>query len=337
MVKRKEKRQIVVVAMPHTMLLDVAGPCDVFSRADVMASEKFGNSEGYKITVVSPDSSHIVTSASGVSFYCNDKIEKIQGSIDTLLIAGFPSLNEWILKPAFINWLKDKSRKARRIGSVCKGAFILAEAGLLKNKKATTHWKFCDELQKKFPEIKVDSDPIFIKDGKVYTSAGVSSGIDLALALVEEDYGRDIALQVARHLVLYLRRPGNQSQFSVVLSQQESDYEPIRNLQNWMLDHLKEPLGIEQLAEKCSMSPRNFARVFHKEMGLTPGKYLEKLRVETARRLLEETHLSLEQVATDCGLGSADTMRRLFIRHLKTTPSDYRRIFRTSLEPELTD
>lgn len=331
--KVNRKKQILIIAMPNTMLMNLAGPFDVFSHANTIVEEKYGKAEGYVIRVVSHDASEIIMGRSSVGFYTSHKIEKTREKPDTLLVTGYSSALAWKLKPEFLQWIKKMAGRSRRVGSVCRGAFLLAEAGLLKGKRATTHWKLCHDLQQKFPDILVDSDPIYIKDGNVYTSAGVSAGIDLALALVEEDYGRDIALQVARELVLYLRRPGTQSQFSKVLSQQEAEHQPIRELQTWLLDHLQMPLSVETLAAQCSMSPRNFSRVFQKEIGVTPGKYLEKLRVETARRLLEESSLTLDQIAGECGLGSADTMRRLFLRHLKATPGDYRKSFRTSLYP----
>jgi transcriptional regulator GlxA family with amidase domain len=324
------KKRIVIVAMPTTMLLDVAGPADVFARANVTVESMKGKSEGYKIEIVSRDNSDIVRMQSGAGYICNT-LESAEGEIDTLLVAGYNIEPEWQNKNQFLEWLKKMSGETRRIGSVCKGAFVLAEAGLLNKRNATTHWKYCRELQQKYPDIKVDSDPIFVKDGNIYTSAGISAGIDLALALVEEDFGREIAITVARELVLYLKRPGSQSQFSILLADQEAGIEPIRNLQKWLPEHLDKQLSVEDLAEKCSMSPRNFARIFAKETGHTPGKYMEILRVERARRLLEESSLSMDQIAEKCGLGSADTMRRMFQRHLKTNPVDYRRNFRTAL------
>jgi transcriptional regulator GlxA family with amidase domain len=230
-----------------------------------------------------------------------------------------------------LRWLQEHASTIRRLGSVCTGAFILAEAGILNGRKATTHWMACEKLARLYPGISVEADPIFIKDGNIYTSAGISTGMDLALAMVEEDYGREIALRVARHLVLYLKRPGNQSQFSMVLSLQKVDYQPIQELQDWMIEHLDEELTVEIMAERASMSPRNFARVFLRETGITPAKFIEKLRFETARRRLEETNLTLEEISRECGLSGADIMRRLFLRHLKTTPSDYRRNFQTAL------
>lgn len=173
----------------------------------------------------------------------------------------------------------------------------------------------------------MDKDPIYVKDGNIYTSAGISTGMDLSLALVEEDFGRDVAVNVARVLVLYLKRPGNQSQFSNVLMHQTVDHEPIQNIQNWIIDHLDEELSVETLAERALMSPRNFARVFLRETGITPAKYIEKVRLETARRRLEESRLTIDEISSECGIGSADGLRRLFLRHLKTTPSDYRKSF----------
>ena len=332
----QEEKLIVIVAMPGTMLLDIAGPSDVFHNANRVILQKEGFSP-YKIILASPDVLTTIKTGSGIAVQCNESLFRIKDKIDTLIIAGFPAADSLESRKDLIKWLQENSNKIRRIASICRGAFLLAEAGFLDKKRATTHWQFADDLQKKYPEIIVDGDPIFIGDGKIYTSAGVSSGIDLTLALLEEDFGREVALNVARNLVLYLRRPGNQSQFSVVLSYQETSKEPLRTLQKWIMDHLDKNLTVDVLAEQCSMSPRNFARVFQKEMRMTPGKYLEKLRLETARRRLEETHLGLDQIASECGLGSADTLRRIFLRHLKITPNQYRRSFRTALEQDLTE
>jgi transcriptional regulator GlxA family with amidase domain len=332
----QQEKLIAILAMPNTMLLDIAGPGDVFANANRVMTENTQPSP-YKVILASPDQNLDISTASGITVRCESSLFDIEAEIDTLLIAGFPSAESFEARKDLIKWLQENSNKIRRTASICRGAFLLAEAGLLDNKRATTHWKFCDQLQSNYPKIIVDPDPIFVGDGKTYTSAGVSSGIDLALALLEEDYGRDLALNVARNLVLYLRRPGNQSQFSVVLAHQEPDYEPLRHLQKWIMDHLGKNITVDTLAERCAMSPRNFARVFQREMRMTPGKYLEKLRLETARRRLEETHLSLEQIAIECGLGSADTLRRIFLRHLKITPNQYRRSFKTALEQELTE
>ena len=257
-------------------------------------------------------------------------MESIDFKIDTLLIAGKGDLDE-ITNKKLIDWLKHNTKSIRRICSICEATFILAEAGFLNKRKATTHWRSCDKLERLYPDIKVEKDSIYVKDGHIYTSAGISTGIDLSLALVEEDFGREIALMVARILVLYLKRPGNQSQFSNVLMHQSVDYEPIKLIQDWILNNLDKVLTVEVLAQKALMSPRNFARVFLRETGVTPAKYVEKLRLETARRRLEESKLTLEQISNECGIGGTDNLRRIFIRHLRTTPSDYRRNFTTAL------
>src|SRR6202023_3971968 len=203
-----------------------------------------------------------------------------------------------------VQWIRKMAGRIRRIGSVCTGAMLLARAGLLDGRKVTTHWNWCELLAKKCPRADVDPNPIFIRDENVYTSAGVTAGMDLALALVEEDHGSALALQVARNLVLYLRRPGGQSQFSAALSLQLTDRRPLRELEAWALDNLNKPLTVPVLAQRVAMSPRNFARVFIKEMKTTPAKFVERLRVETARRRLEESQNSMEKIASEWGLGN---------------------------------
>ena len=324
-------KHIVIIAPPNTSILDVAGPLEVFSKAtDYMNMYIENRTETYTLHVISTQSSKIVTTSSGLPIVCEGSVKSINYEVDTVLVSGIPNAPENMVDQETLNWLKEHSNTIRRVGSICAGAFILAEAGILNGKRATTHWRVCDKLARYYPEVKVESDPIFVKDGNVYTSAGISTGMDLSLAMVEEDYGKDIALSVARQLVLYLKRPGNQSQFSIVLTHQKVDYQPIREMQEWIIEHLNEELNVEILAEKAAMSPRNFARVFLRESGITPAKYIEKLRVETARRRLEETRLSLDEISNECGVGNADTLRRLFLRHLKTTPSDYRRSFTTA-------
>jgi transcriptional regulator GlxA family with amidase domain len=204
---------------------------------------------------------------------------------------------------------------------------VLAAAGLLDGRRATTHWKWCSRLALAYPQIEVDADSIFVRDGSVYTSAGVTAGMDLALALVEEDFGGAAALWIARHLVLFARRPGGQSQFSVFLDLQATDREPLRDLQTWMAGQLDQNLSVERLAAQVHMSSRNFARVFRQQVGWTPARFVERLRVEAARRRLEESGTGLAQVALECGFGSADSMRRSFLRVLRVAPADYRRRF----------
>jgi len=324
-------KHIVIVAPPYTSLLDVSGPLEVFAKASSLLAFTNQAPESYRLHVVSAEGGKIVNTSTGLPVVCEGNLKSVNYEIDTLLVAGMPDVPVNMVSKGTLQWLKTHSPFIRRVGSVCTGAFILAEAGLLKGKSATTHWMVCGKMAQLYPDIRVEKDPIFVKDGHIYTSAGISAGMDLALALVEEDYGRDLALMVARQLVLYLKRPGNQSQYSAVLSFQKVNFQPIRELQDWLINHLDEDLTVESLAERTSMSPRNFARVFHREAGITPAKFIEKLRVETARRRLGETKLTIEEISEECGLGGPDTLRRLFLRHFKTTPSDYRRSFQTSL------
>jgi transcriptional regulator GlxA family with amidase domain len=325
-------RHIVIIAPPKTSVLDVTGPLEVFSKAADYINLYCQHITGsYIVHVLSTQSSKVVHTSSGLPIVCEGTVRSINYKVDTVLVAGIPNAPENMVGKETLNWLKENSGSIRRVGSICAGAFILAEAGILNGRRATTHWRVCEKLARYYPKVKVESDPIFVKDGHIYTSAGISTGMDLSLAMVEEDFGRDIALSVARQLVLYLKRPGNQSQFSIILAHQKADYQPIREIQDWIMEHLDEELGIEMLAEKASMSARNFARVFLRESGITPAKYIEKLRLETARRRLEETRLTLDEISNECGVGSADALRRLFLRYMKTTPSDYRRSFGTAL------
>ena len=234
---------------------------------------------------------------------------------------------------ALISWLRLAARRSRRVGSVCTGAFLLARAGLLDGRRATTHWTACSALRRTYPTVEVESDPIFVRDGNVYTSAGVSAGIDLALALVEEDLGSSAALAVARELVLFIRRPGGQAQFSAGLAGQSAQRPSLRALQDWIADHLDADLSVAALAERSFMSQRNFARVFAGEVGMTPAAYVESLRLERARTLLESTDAQLEEVAARCGFGTVETLRRTFGRRLDVSPSDYRSRFTARLKP----
>ena len=213
---------------------------------------------------------------------------------------------------------------------MCSGAFVLAEAGLLDGKRATTHWRVCDLLARSFPAVEVDPDPIYVRDGNVWTSAGVTAGMDLALALVEEDLGRDVALAIARRMVLFLRRPANQSQFSAPLQAQAAERDGIREAQHLVTEHPEGDCSVAALARAAAMSERNFARCFTDEVGVTPARYVERVRVETARRLLEDTDEGVEAIAAAAGFGTAETMRRTFLRLLRTNPTEYRRRFRAA-------
>jgi transcriptional regulator GlxA family with amidase domain len=315
-------RQIVIIAPPQATLLDVAGPWEVFSRASRAGK--------YRVEVASTKKSKQVKTKFGLDIICTQNIHAITGDIDTLLIAGVPDPLNNPPHPLLIAWLRAAAPRVRRLASVCTGAFHLAHAGLLKNRRATTHWRYCEQLANHYPGIAVDPEPIYMRDGNIYTSAGITAGIDLSLALVEEDCGHRVALDVARELVVYLRRPAGQAQFSAALSQQTADRHSIRELQRWAVDHLDQRLAVDELAELANMSPRNFARLFVREVGTTPAKFIERLRLDAARRRLEEASDSVDAVAAQVGFGSSQSMRRSFLRHLRMTPADYRSQIRTN-------
>lgn len=326
------KRTVVLVAMPNARLLDIAGPADVFSLATkVLQETNAGDEGGYEIILASATRSKLYTSGSGIKVQCDVLLTEIDFPVDTILIGGFSLAFSDKLIPGFYSWLKDHYATVRRMGSVCVGAFALAKAGLLDDKNATTHWEYGEILQEEFPSVKVDITPFFVKDDKIYTSGGLTSGIDLAMGLVEEDLGREVAAQVARKLVLHLKRAGNQYQFGNLLPAYEYKSILVRDVREWLMQHLHEEIHVDQMAAQVSMSPRNFARVFLKETNLTPAKFLEKLRIEVARQYLEDTNLSVEQIAEKCGLGNLVSMRRVFLRQLQISPSFYRNAFRTSL------
>jgi len=321
-------RRIVFVAGPGTEILDLVGPLQVFARAsDIYRRSNLG-APIYSIEVVSISSGRSLTANCGLRFYADKTFRHLRGKIDTLVVAGGEAIEQNKINPEAVRWLKQIAKHARRVSSVCTGAMLLARAGLLDGRRVTTHWNWCETLVRRAPQADVDPDPIFVRDENVYTSAGVTTGMDLALALVEEDYGSRLALQVARNLVLYLRRPGGQSQFSAALSLQATDRKPLRELEAWVLEHLDKPLTVPDLAQHVAMSPRNFARVFTREMKTTPAKFVERLRVEAARRRLEESQNSMETIASECGFGNVNSMRNVFQRTLKIPPGQYRRHFR---------
>jgi transcriptional regulator GlxA family with amidase domain len=323
-------RRVLLIAGPGTEVLDLVGPFQVFARAAEMFSRQNPRSLPiYSVEVITSSNRMSVVTNCGLRIAAHKTFRQVRGEIDTLLIAGGSAFENDEIGIELVQWIKKMAGRIRRIGSVCTGAMLLARAGLLDGRQVTTHWNWCALLAKKCPRADVDPNPIFIRDGNVYTSAGVTAGMDLALALVEEDHGSRLALQVARNLVLYLRRPGGQSQFSAVLSMQLTDRKPLRELESWVLDNLNKPLNVPALAERVAMSPRNFARVFTKEMNTTPAKFVERLRVEAARRRLEESRNSLETIAGECGFGNVNSMRNVFQRALRIAPGQYRRHFRS--------
>ncbi len=326
------KKKVVIVAMTGNMLLDFAGPSDVFTNANKCLHDA-GYTGSYEVVIVAPTADRKVIAATGVEIHCPYSAMEITTPIDTLIICGNDFRETSVEAFAdFYKWLSAvNTANTRRIGSVCGGAFALAKAGLLDGRKVTTHWDLSEKLKKNYPSVHVNANHFFTNDENIYTSAGVSSGIDLSLALVEEDFGKDIAIRVARKLVFYLSRPGFQSQFGNLVPVYESE-NIAQKIQQWLKGHLHEPLDVNRLAAYVNMSTRNFTRVFHKETGMPPAKFIEKLRVEAARKILEDTDVPLERIAEQCGLGSLVSMRRVFLRHLMTTPSDYRRAFRTALK-----
>jgi transcriptional regulator GlxA family with amidase domain len=317
---RRPPLSVVILAVPPVEELDLVGPLEVFATANFVLGER---GPAYDIRVVSSQPKPIIAGECGVSLLAHGYYRRLREPVDTLVVVGGPAS-----KNARDNrlslWLQKMTGRVRRVASVCVGAFVLAEAGLLRNKRATTHWAFASDLQKKYPDVKVDANPIWIQDGNIYTSAGITAGIDLALAMVEEDQGASVALDVARGLVVFLRRPGSQAQFSVSLSTQASGRKALDDLQVWMAENLNKDLSVDALARHAAMSPRNFSRVFRKESGTTPAKFVELLRVEAARRQLEQTGRSIKEIAASCGFSGSEIMRRTFLSHLQVTPGAYR-------------
>jgi transcriptional regulator GlxA family with amidase domain len=301
-------RDVLIVLFDRVQCLDVTGPLEVFTHAN------------YRVRTASM-SGVMVRSSSGLRMVPDQDLRSA-GPADLLLVPGGPGARE--SDPGLVAWLRRHARESKRLASVCTGTFLLAEAGLLDGRRVTTHWGHAGTLATRFPALDVDPEPIFIKDGNVITSAGVTAGIDLALALVEEDQGRDAALRIARGLVVFLRRPGNQAQFSAQLAAQVASREPLRDVQQWITENPEADLSVEALAARASLSPRQFARAFSAEVGMTPGRYVDRVRLESARRRLEDTSDGVEQTARACGYGTAESMRRAFIRVLGTSPAEYK-------------
>jgi transcriptional regulator GlxA family with amidase domain len=314
-------RRIVIVCFPGMEILDAAGPASVFASATWLARPR----AGYRVELVARAAGPVAC-AGGMALAAERALAHVRGPIDTLLCAGGlePALRQALpLAPTIAR----VARRARRVASVCSGAFLLAQAGLLRGRRVATHWAGCAELARRFPDCQVEGDPIFVRDRNVWTSAGVTAGIDLALALVEQDLGARLALEVARWGVMYLRRPGGQSQFSAPLAAQVAEDDTIVRLTAWMATHLDADLSIEALARRAGLSVRHFARVFRRETGTTPAGHVERLRLEAARRALELTRASAKEVAAQSGFGTVETMHRAFQRTLATTPLAYRARF----------
>ena len=311
----------MILAFDGVQPLDVVGPAEVFKVAGAL---KDG---AYKIEVVAKKMESIKLPGDAYGLMPGGTISGSQGPIDTLMIAGGGGVLQAEEDEELVDWIKEAAGRSRRITSVCSGAFLLAKAGQLDGLRATSHWSVCSELSRRYPEIDVDDSPIFVQEGNVWTSAGVTAGMDLALALVADDLGEEVAREVARWLVLFLRRPGGQAQFSSHISAPAASRSELRDLQLWVADHLDSDLRVEVLAERANMSPRNFARAFQKEVGLTPGTYVESLRIERARQQLEMDNEPVETIAVRCGFGTPETMRRVFARRIGASPAEYRARF----------
>ncbi len=331
-------RNVFVVAFPGCQVLDVTGPMEALGKAQIPLNTAQGSKQvpAYPLTLLAEQSGPV--KSSGPVCLCADKSYLEIGAseledLDTLIISGGDGTHAAVRDNRLIDFVLRASQQARRTVSICTGAFILAQAGLLNNRRATTHWESVDLLAKTYPGINVDGDAIYVRDGKYWTSAGVTAGIDLSLALIEEDLGRNTALTIARRLVVYMMRPGGQAQFSAQLKFQQPAQGRLTTLFEWVEQNPAEDLSIPALAAKCAMSERHFARCFVEETGVTPAKFVEHSRLDHARRLLETSHCSLDQIARDCGFRSAEILRRSFDRQLHLTPSDYRKRFFTSLRP----
>jgi len=318
-------RSIAIFGFDDAQSLDVSGPLEVFETAEQLSPGR------YRHTVVSRDGTPFTT-RSGLRIAPERSLDTVSGPIDTLLVAGGGGVAAARRDPATIAAIRVAAGQARRVASVCTGAFLLAEAGLLDGRRAATHWSAVDLLAQRHPLVDVDPDSIFVRDGDVWTSAGVTAGIDLALALVEEDHGRAAALEIARWLVVFAKRPGGQAQFSAPLAAQLAERPPIRAAQELARARPEEDLTVEALASHAHMSVRGFARAFRREVGVTPAAYVEAVRVERAVTMLQTTAAGAEQIAAACGFGTPETFRRAFRRRMGVSPGEYRDRFRGALE-----
>lgn len=328
-------RRIGIFIYPGADILDVAGPSEVFAFANLMLLLQGVTKEPAYIVDILAEQPGVVTTLMGLQIIATHGYSNMNDDIDTLIIAGgfipagfFPGIDvgnpSTFKNPVLMAWIRTMSTRVRRLASVCTGAFALAESGILNGRRATTHWDFCQRLMLDYPDIKVEPNQIFIQEGNIFTSGGITSGIDLALTMLEEDWGHDIALAVARYIVVFLKRPGGQSQFSSYLTTEAAHRPDLRDLQTWIMAHPAEDLRVEVLASRVCMSPRNFARLFLAETGMTPAKYVEMARIDAARHYLQTSKLSIEVIAEKSGFFDPERMRRSFIRQLGVNPKHYR-------------
>ncbi|WP_233843672.1 GlxA family transcriptional regulator [Dyella sp. 2HG41-7] len=312
-------KTVAILALPGVQLLDVSGPLDVFAQANIEAGKEF-----YALKVIACKSGPI-RSSSGARLLPDGIAGEMDERVDTLLIAGAPNAGKIVLSSHVLTWLRETAKRSRRYGSICTGAFVLAATGLLDGRHITTHWAAAEDLAQAFPTLQIDEDALYVRDGKLCTAAGVTAGLDLALALVEEDLGRDIAKRVAAQLVMFFKRPGGQLQFSRKGETRPIGRSVLQEVQRWVaatpnLDH-----SIAGMAQHAGLSPRHFARLFHAEVGITPAAWVETTRVTAARKLLENGYDTPKLVASKCGFANADTLRRTFKKHVGVTPAEYRK------------
>ena len=321
------RRRIVLVTNPYSRSLEYMGPMQVFDEARIFLEFAGRADLAYEVEVVTAGEPGSVYDRKGFSVEASRPYHRLRGEVDTLLVQGPDEHDRCLQDERFLAWIARMSTRVRRMVSICTGSFILAEAGVLDGRRAATHWCACDDFRRRYPKVTLEPDPIYVKDGHVYTSAGATSGMDLAIALVEEDFGTEFARRVAQGLVMFLRRPGNQSQFSVQVATDPPDGAALRDVAQYIFDHLGEDLRIEALAAHFGMSPRNFARVFAREVGVAPGRYVEQCRLERARQYLEESDAPVAEVAERCGFSTPDGLRLAFERNLGVSPRAYRKRF----------
>lgn len=330
--RSQHTRSILLVGVPPVLELDLFGPASAFDLVNKLVAGSPlapANEPPYRLTIISSTENCQLEGEAGCRLAAHSSYKDYEEEVDTLLVTAGPRSIDDVGAPEFREWLRRMSKRARRTASVCIGAFILADAGLLEGKRAATHWHWVNELQMRHPNVLVDPESIWVKDQGIYTSAGGTAGIDLALAMVTEDYGNAVALNVARNLVVFLKRPGGQRQYSVSLAAQAPKSPTFEDLGVWIVENLDKPLSVESLAQRMAMSPRNFARVFRAEFGCTPASYVRQSRVEAARGLLQESGHGLEKIAAHCGFGSDEAMRKAFIDVLGVSPGHYRTTFQT--------
>jgi transcriptional regulator GlxA family with amidase domain len=323
----REPRTVALVAFDDAQMLDITGPLEVFGATNRwLATHRGATKPAYALELLSPDGEPVRTST-GVRIVADGACRRRRDDVDTLLVAGGTGVRTAVDDAQLVRFIATTAPRARRFGSVCSGAFLLAAAGLADGRRVATHWRYSDELARRHPGLTVDRDAIFVRDGACITSAGVSAGIDLALALVEQDHDRGVALGVARELVLFLVRSGSQTQFSAHLAAQASEHEPLGAVRAYIAEHPAADLSVPELARRAGLSARQFARVFRDEVGTTPAKHVAAVRLDEARALLERSRLGLDEVAARVGFGSADILRLQFLRSFGITPSIYRQRF----------